>query len=187
MTAKGIHPNTREDVVLDYLGKFANVSSNKVVYGAFTEGPLRGIRNGDRSYKLEIKPTSQLGSYHVIDGQKVTIRYNGQQQTCARCYQTPQGCKGRGVAKRCEAAGGFRLEFTDYVLDLWKKIGYSSEKINFSEVINLESEQQDCGVFTPAKTPSPNTEKFTGVSIKQFPKDIDHGEIIEFVVNCGLP
>ena len=187
VTAKGIHPNTREDVVLDYLGKFANVSSNKVVYGAFTEGPLRGIRNGDRSYKLEIKPTSQLGSYHVIDGQKVTIRYNGQQQTCARCYQTPQGCKGRGVAKRCEAAGGFRLEFTDYVLDLWKKIGYSPEKINFSEFINLESEQQDCGVLTPAKTPSPNTEKFTGVSIKQFPKDIDHGEIIEFVINCGLP
>ena len=123
----------------------------------------------------------------MIHGQKITVRFPGQQQTCARCYQTPQGCKGRGVAKRCEAAGGVRVEFTDYILELWKKIGYSPDKINFSEVINLETDQQDGGIFTPAKTSSPNIEKFTGVSIKQFPKEIDHGEIIEFIINCGLP
>ena len=80
VTVKGVHPNTRDDVVLDYLGKFGKVSTSKVVYGVYSVGPLKGIRNEDRSFKVEIKPGTNLGSYHVVDGQKVTIRYSGQQQ-----------------------------------------------------------------------------------------------------------
>ena len=94
VTAKGIHPNTKENVVFDYLAKFGKVTSNKVVHGVFSEGPLQGIRNGDRSYKMEIRPGTNIGSYHAIDGQKVTVRYPGQQQTCGRCHQTPRVCKG---------------------------------------------------------------------------------------------
>ena len=47
-------------------------------------------------------------------------------------------------------------------------------------------QQQHGGTFTPVKD-SPNTEKFTGVSIKQVPKEIDSGEILEFLIKCGLP
>ena len=86
VTAKGIHPNRKNAVVLDYLGKFGEVSTNKVVYGVYTAGPLKGFKNGDRSYQIEIKPGTNLGSYHFIDSQKVSIRYPGQQQTCARCH-----------------------------------------------------------------------------------------------------
>ena len=100
VTAKGVHPNTRDDLVLDYLGRFGKVITNRVVYGVFSDGPLQGIRNGDRSYKMEIKPGNNLGSFHAIDGKKVTIRYPGQQQTCARCHQTPQTCKGKGVVRK---------------------------------------------------------------------------------------
>ena len=85
VTAKGIHPNTKEGVVIDYLEKFGIVCADKVVYWIHGEGPLQGLRNGDRIYKIEIKPGFNLGSYHVIDAQKVTIRYTGQLQTCARC------------------------------------------------------------------------------------------------------
>ena len=106
VSIRGIHPNTRDDVVLDYLGKFGQLCSTKVVYGVYGDGALKGFKNGDRSYKLEIKPSSNLGSYHVIDGQKVTIRYPGQQQTCGRCHRTSQDCRGKGVARRCEAEGG---------------------------------------------------------------------------------
>ena len=113
VNAKGIHPNTKENVVIKYLEKFGKVFINKVVYGLFAEGPLKGFRNGDRSYKMEIRPGKNLGSYHAIDGQKVTLKYPGQQQTCARCYQTPRNCKGKGVARRCEQEGGVRVEFTD--------------------------------------------------------------------------
>ena len=190
VTAKGIHPNTREDVVIDYLGKFGKVFTSKVVYGVFNEGPLKGIRNGDRSYKMEIKPGSNLGSYHVIDGQKVTLRYPGQQQTCARCHQTPQSCKGKGVARRCEAEGGLKIEFTDYILGLWRKIGYSPDNLDLSEISKGDPDSislQDGGNFTPNKSHVPDTAKYTGVSIKQFPRETDHGKIIEFLVNCGLP
>ena len=103
VTLQGIHPNTRDEVVISYLNKFARVVTNKVIYGVFSEGPLKGIRNGDRHFKLELTPKTQIGSYHVLDGQKVYLRYPGQQQTCARCLKTAQWCKGRGIAKRCES------------------------------------------------------------------------------------
>ena len=66
VTMKGIHPNIKDEVVLEYLAKFGNVVTKKVVYGLYTEGPLAGLRNGDRSFKMEIKPSTSLGSYHVI-------------------------------------------------------------------------------------------------------------------------
>ena len=78
----------------------------------------KGIRKGDRSFKMEVKPGVNMGSYHAIDGQKVTLRYPGQQQTCARCHQTSQHCRGRGMARKCEAEGGKKVEFIDYILDL---------------------------------------------------------------------
>ena len=191
VTIKGIHPNTRDEVVLDYLSKFGKICSTKVVYGVFGDGPLKGLKNGDRSYKLELKPSTNLGSYHAIDGQKVTIRYSGQHQTCGRCHQTAQDCKGKGVARKCEAEGGPRVDFSTYIMDLWKKIGYSPKNPQLSEedshALDVDPivHQQTGGTFTPAKV-SPNTEKFTGVSIKQFPKEVDSGEVIEFIIKAGL-
>ena len=32
-----------------------------------------------------------------------------------------------------------------------------------------------------------STEKFTGVRINRFPRDSDHGEILDFLCTCGLP
>ena len=37
------------------------------------------------------------------------------------------------------------------------------------------------------KSNSSDTEKFAGVSIKQFPKGTDQGLIMEFFMKCGLP
>ena len=142
ITVKGLHPNTRDTVVFDYLSKFGKVNTDKVVYGFFQEGPLQGLKNGDRSYKLELKQGSNLGSYHYIDNQKVTMRYIGQQQTCARCFKNPRNCKGRGVAKRCEAEGGMKTEFVDYILDLWKTIGYTPENQDL-EIHNNEADLEE--------------------------------------------
>ena len=49
VTIKGIHPNTREEVVLDYLDKFGKICSSKANYGVFNVHPLNDFRNGDRS------------------------------------------------------------------------------------------------------------------------------------------
>ena len=73
ITMKGIHPN----VVLDYLSRFGKIVSTKVVHGVFP---------GDRAYKMEVKSGVNIGSYHFIDGQKISLRYAGQQPTCIKGY-----------------------------------------------------------------------------------------------------
>ena len=189
VTARGVHPNTKDEAVVDYLGKFGKVTTSMVVYGQYKEGPLQGFRNGDRSYKVEINPGTNLGSYHAIDGHKVSMRYPGQQQTCARCHKTPQHCRGRGVARRCEAEGGLKVEFTDYILDLWSKIGYSPTNTIVSDLdpeVTKVTEHEGCS-FTPVKTVQVDEEKFTGVSIRQIPKGTDHGDIMDLLGGCGLP
>ena len=116
------------------------------------------------------------------------MRYPGQQQTCARCFQPSKHCKGRGLAKKCEEAGGNRVEFNDYILNLWKKIGYSPETSESGALANHDTiVQQSGGVFTPKKRSEACQVSFTGVSIKQFPRNTDHGAIVEFLVNSGLP
>ena len=194
VTIKGLHPNTRDDGVLNYLGKYGKIVTNKVVYGTFGDGPLKGIKNGDRSYKIEVKAETNIGTYHAIDGQRVTLRYPGQLQTCARCHQTPIDCKGGAIARRCEAAQGAKVEFSEYILKLWEKIGYAPGEVEMAAVYDEHTEyeesgniqQQMGGIFTPPKKVS-QPEKFSGVSIKQIPRDTDHGDIMEFLVGAGLP
>ena len=172
VTLKGIHPNTRDSSVLDYLSRFGKIVSTKAVHGTFPSGPLRGIKNGDRSYKVEVKPGENIGSYHVIECQKVSLRYPGQQQTCGRCHQTPQKCPGRGIARKCQAEGGEKVEFTDYILDLWKRIGYSPKNVDFVNDATIEQSEEVAVTFTPAK--SPTEQVFAGVTIRNLPRDADH-------------
>ena len=189
VTLKGIHPNTRDSMVLDYLSKFGKVVTTKVVHGVFSVGPLKGMKNGDRSYKLEIKPGENIGSYHVLESQKVQLRYPGQQQTCGHCHGTPRFCTGGGIAKKCREGGGVRIEFTDYILALWKKIGYSPQNTDLSYDINDDPEierEKQVEAFTPEKVER-TKEVYAGVNIRQFPRDFDEGEVMEFLCRSGLP
>ena len=185
VSVKGLHPNTRDTTVTNYLKHFCEVVSNKVIHGVYSDGPLKGMHNGDRSYKVEIKSSISLGSYHVLDGHKISIKYPGQLQTCARCLQSSQLCKGKGLARKCEIEGGLKADFLSYILELWTKIGYTPE--SSTELEDAEDfDVQEGGHFTPVKVPS-CPEKFNGVCVRQFPKNADHGEIIEFLVRNGLP
>ena len=193
VTIKGLHPNTRDDGVINYLSKYGKVVSTKVVYGTFGEGPLKGVKNGDRSYKMEIKAEVNIGTYHAIDSQKVTLRYKGQLQTCARCFQTAVDCKGGAIARKCEAAQGAKVEFSDFILKLWQDIGYVPGEIEMAAVYDEQAEYDEAAqtaeekvVFTPEKQVS-EPEKFSGVSIKNFPRDMDNGKIIEFLIKAGMP
>ena len=158
--------------------------TKKVVYGSFGDGPLKGIRNGDRFYKMEVNPKVNMGTYHVIDGHRITLRYHGQQQTCACCFQTAQVCPGKGMARKCDAAGGPKVELTSYIFDLWQKIGYSPGDVELDEDINQVD--TDSTAFTPYKANHEDSDKYEGVSIKTFPKDTDHGDIVGFLIYSGL-
>ena len=125
ISIRGIHPNTSDEVVLDYLEKFGKVVTRRVIHGVYSDAPLKGMKNGNRTFKLELTPGTNIGSYHFLDGQKVTLIYPGQQQTCARCLQTSSECKGKGVARKCESEGGLKSDFISYIINLWHRIGYT--------------------------------------------------------------
>ena len=192
---RNIHPNTKDEMVIDYLNNFGKVTTSKVVYGIYGDGPLKGIRNGDRAYKVELKPSINIGTYHVLDGQKVTLKYSGQLQTCGRCHQNSRQCPGKGIARKCEAENGVRLDFSEYILSLWKEIGYSPENVQIddedehSEEENITViDQQDGGSFSPSK--QNNQEKhgeFSGISIKAFAKEVEQCQVIDILLKSGLP
>ena len=189
VTIRGLHPNTKDEFVMNYLSKFARPVTNKVVYGVFTEGPLVGFKNGDRSYKLEVSPNNNIGTYHAIDGQKVTLRYLGQQQTCARCHETARHCRGGAIARRCEAANGQKIEFSDYIWKLWQDIGYvPGDEVEMAAIYDDFGDYSEppSTEFTPTKSLS-DPDRYNGVSIRQFPKDTDTGEIMELLIQSGLP
>ena len=190
VTVRGIHPNTRDSCVTDYISKFGRMVSTKVVHGLYRGGPLKGLKNGDRSFKVEFGPSQNMGTYHVIDGHKVTVRYQGQQQTCARCHETSQHCPGKGIAKKCEAAGGTKIELADHMLKLWAKVGYTPKEGCFPDDVHGDPavevlQEQQGGTFTPLKTSS-DPDSFRGVCIKTFPRDTDQGAVMEFLVSSGL-
>ena len=190
ITIRGIHPNTRDSTVLDYLSKFGKIATTKVVHGTYTQGPLKGIKNGNRSFKMEVRAGVNIGSYHFIDGQKISLRYPGQQQTCGRCHEISSRCIGKGIARNCEAGGGPKLEFSDYILALWKKIGYSPAAN--TEIVEEESEMiefndQEVNSFTPVKFQTCDETKYAGVCIKQIPRNTDQGLVMEFLCQSGLP
>ena len=122
MTLRGFHPNTKDEGVMAYLSKFGKVVTTRVIHSTYSEGPLKGLKNGDRCYKMELKADVNIGTYHVLFGTKITLKYRGQKQTCARCFETSQYCMGSGIAKKCEAAGGPRVDFSQHILDMWKRI-----------------------------------------------------------------
>ena len=102
-----------------------------------------------------------------------------------------QGLVKVGIARKCESEGGIKVEFTDYILDLWKNIGYSPDNVNLSEIEANDTKleelvHQEGGSFIPPKVHPLDTSKFTGVTIKQLPRDADQGEVVEFLINCGL-
>ena len=104
----GLHPNTKDQAVHKYIAAYATVIPNtKVVHHVFPgdagSSLLAGKLNGDRSYMVELK--LPMGSYHIIDGEKVSVRYSGQEWTCARCHQYKKDCPGAAVARECTADG----------------------------------------------------------------------------------
>jgi hypothetical protein len=97
------------------------------------------------------------------------------------------------MARRCEAAGGVKVEFSDYILGLWRSVGYVPGELEVAAVYDDHGDdadpslvnQQTGGNFTPVKVMS-DPEKFTGVSVKQFPRETDAGDIMEFLISSGL-
>ena len=189
---KGLHPQTSDATVIKYLRCMGKVEKTKVILETFNDGPLKGLQNGDRRYTVEFYPNVNVGTLHIVDGQRVTLSFPGQKRSCYRCLKVSQQCPGHGVAKECEAAGGQRQLLINHMQEFWKSIGYECDTVkdmeNFSDDREI-IEQQVGGQFTPAKeVPSgKSANNYSGVTVKWFPKKSDHGDILDFLVKFGLP
>ena len=104
VTISGLHPNTKDQAVVRYLSAHGKVSTtDRVIHhvypGVAGSSLCAGKMNGNRTYMVEIQ--KPMGSYHIVDGEKVSVKYRGQDRTCARCHNTESACTGKGMAKNC--------------------------------------------------------------------------------------
>ena len=104
VTISGLHPNTKDQAVVKYLSAHGKVSkTDKVIHHVYPGAPgstlCAGKLNGNRTYMVEV--TKSMGSYHIIDGEKVSVKYRGQDKTCARCHKTESVCPGKAMAREC--------------------------------------------------------------------------------------
>ena len=123
----GLHPDTRDDAVTRYLSAHGKVNMKvPVVYGVFQGVPgsslLAGKRNGTRIYTMEV--LKNIGSTHIIDGERVSIRYPGQMRTCNKCHKTANICPGKGIAKSCSSE---KVLLSEYMSSYWESINYIPE------------------------------------------------------------
>ena len=74
-------------------GDFESLPGNS---GASGSSLLAGKRNGNRTYYMTVK--RNIGSNHVIDGEKVSIRYPGQRKTFSDEQSLARPFPGQDVA-----------------------------------------------------------------------------------------
>ena len=46
------------------------------------------------------------------------------------------------MAKKCESAGGQKVEFSQYILDMWKTINYKPEEIEIASAFDDHGENE---------------------------------------------
>ena len=186
----GLHPNTKDQAVLKYLTAHATVSPcTKVIHHVFPGDPgsglLVGKLNGNRSYVVELK--MPMGSYHIIDGEKVSVRYSGQEWSCARCHQYKKECPGAAVAKDCTAE---RVMLSTHMKEHWEKIGYRPEVSALNDVdkdIELEVQFGRKEIETNPVPESILSSKYHSVIVKGFRLDTPMEKILEILTQHGLP
>ena len=190
--------NTPDSLVMEYLSKHGKVVHNKVIYDTEKEGPLKGLKNGDRRYLVDFSGGRNMGTYHLLDGARIQIKYAGQRYTCGRCHKTSKDCPGKGFARECHAKNGVKVPLNEHMKAHWEEIGFvpSDFKLEIPEDTD-ENLQQDIPIkdglkFTPQhkKNPENNQQRetqFFGLTIVNLPPGLPDNELKAFLVSKGLP
>ena len=135
-----------------------------------------------------------IGSTHIIDGEKVSIRYQGQIKTCNKCHQEATTCSGKGLAKDCTTE---KILLSDHMISYWKAINFNPETAEMNDV-DMENENYEEAdkpkVIDQVKTNSNKVtvdsdmyNRYGGVVIKGFKKDSDLTVVVETLKEAGLP
>ena len=118
-----------------------------VTYDVFPGAPgsslLAGKCNGNRIYSMIV--TRNIGSVHIIDGERVSIRYSGQRRTCNRCHQEGSRCPGNALAKNCTAQ---RIPLSEYMLKYWHDINFTPDCTEFTDEVEDSEINTNEGIVT---------------------------------------
>ena len=138
---------------------------------------------------MEVK--RNIGSTHIIDGEKVSIRYPGQTKTCNKCHQQANLCSGKGLAKDCSSE---KILLSQHMISYWKQINFNPETTDMNEVDDLENDEEVPVTVDQVKNKPKNvvadtelTKRYGGVVIKGYKKESDMNEVIETLKEAGLP
>ena len=192
VTISGLDFNTPDTFIFNYLSKFGRVMNQNVIYSKYREGPFKGKFNGERKYNMDFTESSQpMGTFHIIDGAKVRVFSRGNIKTCGRCHNFSEDCQGDGIAADCEEAGGERVNLSDWMKKLWKKIGFTPEAFELSDDCEKKNDiSSDTERFPKipeekSKPKQSDVEKYRGVTVKNFPSSLKDEEILDFLDKCG--
>ena len=189
----GLHPDTRDDAVIRYLNAHGKVNPQApVVYGVYSGVPgssiLAGKRNGTRIYSMEI--SRNMGSTHIIDGEKVSVKYPGQIKTCNKCQKPATVCPGKGIARECTLD---KVLLSEHMYSYWQEINFTPDNSDMNqvdedgdEIAQEQLPQVDQIQIKPSMDPK-LVEKYGGVMIKGFKKDHNLDDIISSLKEAGLP
>ena len=198
---EGLDLNTPDNLVTDYLGKFGSVKTDAVIYGKHDAGPFKGKYNGERRYQVDFTSAArQMGTFHLVDGNKIKIFYRGNKKTCGRCHKMAHDCPGDAVARNCALAGGERVLLSNHMKALWEEIGFAPAHFELDEVDKTYDDVDQAAKDAPKiskssfplpvkyQAPSPkDIEKFDGLTKRNIPKSLTNEEIKTFLANHGLP
>ena len=99
----GLDFNTPDSFLVDYLNKFGHVLNTVAIYSKFEKGLFKGKFNGERKFQVDFsKSSKQMGTFHLIDGNKVRVFYRGNRKTCGRCHKSADDWPGEAIAKTAQ-------------------------------------------------------------------------------------
>ena len=81
-----------------------------------------------------------MGTYHLIDSNRVRVLYRGNGKTCARCHCQASECPGNGLAKNCETAGGPHVLLSEHMKKLWQDIDFQPTSYEQDEDVAANDE-----------------------------------------------
>ena len=196
VTVTGLDFNTPDSLVQEYITKFGGkLITNDVIYGKYGEGPFKGKINGVRKYQVDFSEAKlQMGTFHILDGQKVKVFYRGN-GTCGWCQADSIKCPGGAKAKACKEVGTKQVHLGEHMKELWSKIDFNPQAFEITEVEYDDSDNSDHfggdrkvlravnfpRSIEPNQMSPSESAKFTGVRINNFPLDISDEDIVNFL------
>ena len=128
-----------------------------------------------------VEITKPMGSYHIIDGEKVSVKYRGQ-------IRTERDCSGKAVARDCQED---RVLLSTHMGKHWQEIGFTpantSTAMEPEEDLEIDVQIGRDKIKKLIQTGPDLTQRYSSIMISGFSSDQNLIEIHQLLISQGLP